>query len=217
MQKDNGEERLVKTAVRTQYEMGEKGNLLMDAPKTQSFKEIEELAQDRAAWRRIVEARFGTRPRRRRKRKRVKKAPTIAILPRQPLAVRAIPTPTTPTITVMRANEMVQSNLPTTWQTTASRQAPNKQAKAKLIKSRTDKQRNKAKKKTSTLTDGQRAAWAHAHFIINHGTYEDAAKFLTHQKNVARTPAAALHEVKVMARRRVPTWKEAKEAVFSSS
>lgn len=50
-----------------------------------------------------------------------------------------------------------------------------------------------------------------------HGTNADTAKFLSHQKNVTRTPADALHKIRVMARRQVPTWEQAAAAAFSSS
>ena len=73
------------------------------------------------------------------------------------------------------------------------------------------------KPKTRGLTDGQRAAWAHTHYIINHGSANDAARFLTFPKNVNHTPTEALHQVRVMARRRVPTWEQAKDTIFSSS
>ena len=73
------------------------------------------------------------------------------------------------------------------------------------------------KKKSRGLTDIQRAAWAHAHYIVHHGTAEDAARFMTHPRNIKNTPAEALHQVQLMARRRVPTWEQAEAAVFSSS
>ena len=86
MQREQGEERLVKLAVRVQYDMDAKGDLFMDAPATKTFEEIEALAQDRAAWRRLVDAKFGPKPRRKRRQKRTKKKPTAIIL--NPLAQR---------------------------------------------------------------------------------------------------------------------------------
>ena len=79
------------------------------------------------------------------------------------------------------------------------------------------KQKAKESKAKMMLTDEQRTAWAHAHFIINHGTASDAARFLTHKFNTINTPIEALHKVKMLARMKVPTWEEAAEAVFSSS
>ena len=74
-----------------------------------------------------------------------------------------------------------------------------------------------SKLKTTILSDAQRAAWAHAHYIINHGTNDDAKRFMTHLKNIKYTPADALKEIRKMAARRIPTWEEAAAAVFSSS
>lgn len=98
-----------------------------------------------------------------------------------------------------------QTELPAEWQPTKPRQD---QARA------VPKQK---KPKARGLTDGQRAAWAHAHYIINHGTTDDAARFLTFPKNANRTPAEALHQIRVLARRRIPTWEQAKDVIFSSS
>ena len=60
MHKEQGEERLVKIAVRVQHDMGGRGDLFMDAPVTQTFEEAVVLAQDRAVWRRrrLVDAKF---------------------------------------------------------------------------------------------------------------------------------------------------------------
>ena len=80
-----------------------------------------------------------------------------------------------------------------------------------------ERSKRTSKPKAATRTDTQRAAWAHAHFIIHHGTGDDAQRFMSHPKNITDTPADALHEVHKMAAMRIPTWKEAKAAVFSSS
>ena len=55
----NKEERLVKQAAREQHATNEGGNLFMDAPKSASFEELEELAKDRDAWKRLVAKTFG--------------------------------------------------------------------------------------------------------------------------------------------------------------
>ena len=46
--------RLLYQAIVTQYEMGKKGNLLMDAPPHSSIQHLTTLAQDKALWRRYV-------------------------------------------------------------------------------------------------------------------------------------------------------------------
>ena len=77
MKKTDGKERLVKVALRVQHDMEGRGDLFMDAPRLQSFEEIEEMAQDRATWRRLVDTKFGSKPQRKRPRKR-KSAPKVA-------------------------------------------------------------------------------------------------------------------------------------------
>ena len=59
--------------------------------------------------------------------------------------------------------------------------------------------------------------WAHAHFIIHHGTLADAARFLTHPRNVANTPTTTLDEIRLMSKMQIPTWDQAAAAMFSSS
>ena len=58
----------------------------------------------------------------------------------------------------------------------------------------------KPKAKSKGPTDAQRAAWAHAHYIIHHGTAADATRFLKYPQTVANTPPEALNEVRVLAR-----------------
>ena len=45
--------RLVKTAVKVQYRMGMQGNMLENAPPTNSFAELEQLAQNRKKWKEV--------------------------------------------------------------------------------------------------------------------------------------------------------------------
>ena len=68
----------------------------------------------------------------------------------------------------------------------------------------------KSKSKSKTVNQkptvhSQRSEWAHAHFIIHHGTNADTAQFLTHPRNVKNTPVDALKEIRVMSVERVPT------------
>ena len=48
-----GNERLVKLAMRVQFEKGMLSNMLSDAPITKTFEELEALAVDRKVWKRI--------------------------------------------------------------------------------------------------------------------------------------------------------------------
>ena len=76
-----------------------------------------------------------------------------------------------------------------------------KPAKKKATKSKTKPKPKPKKPKATGLTDSQRAAWAHAHFIIHHGTPADAARFLTHQRTVDNTPVDALADIRKMAQK----------------
>ena len=110
----------------------------------------------------------------------------------------------------------VQSLLPLAWRQSAGMSKDrNPTTKSKIITSQQPK--GKKKSKPASLNDAQRAAWAHAHYIIHHGTNHDAARLLTHQKIARNIPAAALGRIRKMAARRVPTWTHANMAVFSSS
>jgi len=53
------EDRLLKTAVKVQMQMQGGGSILMDAPNL-NFAELEELAQDRSAWKQCIHAKFGS-------------------------------------------------------------------------------------------------------------------------------------------------------------
>ena len=240
MQKTKGEERLVKVALRVQHNMGGQGDLFMDAPLQNSFEEIEEVAQDRAKWRRLVDARFGKKPKsnRTRTKKHARSATTPPVetpllrwreitnaqAKRPPrtllLQPRVLKRPLLSEINIPSGNharKTIQSELPTAWTRGPTRKDSNAPTKDNPRHPGRAKLPGKKKAKPRGLTDAQRAAWAHAHYIINHGTVEEASRFLTHPRTVERTPAEALHQIKVMARRRVPTWEQAAAAVFSSS
>ena len=174
MQKDRNEERLVKIAAKVQFEMGGVGDLFMDAPVTQTFEEIRELAQNRAAWRRLVDAKFGPRTRRNGKRQRPKRKPKSTI-PHQQLQITRLPPPIIKsTITAERAGNMVQSKLPNAWQPVPSSSTSSKPSKLKPRTSPIKGKSSTATKKSTRLADAQTAAWAHSHFIIHHGTNTDA-------------------------------------------
>ena len=70
--------------------------------------------------------------------------------------------------------------------------------------------------KPTALTDAQRAAWAHTHYITHHGTKDDAARLLTHQNRIARNipvSASALKTIRGMVIARVLTWEQADATV----
>ena len=70
-----------------------------------------------------------------------------------------------------------------------------------------------------TLTNKQRRANAHAHYIGRHDTPLDAVRFL--EGDTANTPAATLEEVKLLAAKAtktvIPTWSDAAAMLFSCS
>ena len=60
-------------------------------------------------------------------------------------------------------------------------------------------------------------AWTRAHYTIHHGTRQDVARLLKHQRVAKNIPTTALKKIKQMAAMRIPTWDQAAAAVFSSS
>ena len=191
------------------------GNLFLDSPDHLDYEDLVKQANYRQAWRQHVHRRFGTQPKRKRKHKRGNKPQhnflivlanqrhnsadrgigesTNAARPRAvPLKPVQWPTPMPPTSKVMRANATIQTQLPAAWR---PQHQPNS---VKISK------KQKTKKAPKVLTDTQRAAWAHVHFIIHHGTPADAARLLLHLSNCKTTPADALNKVRQMSRMRVP-------------
>ena len=244
---EGGASRLVKIAVKVQHEMGSGGNLLMDAPGHQHFEELEQLASDRRTWKAHSERKFGRTGKEapaKRKSRKVKytisqqrarisvgrwigsgadavwvgltPAPKEPIPPTLPPETTArssanitIPNQFSMTLAENKFGKKVQAQLPSAWRLGA------KQEKVKVAQ---QKQKLKTKKvKEAALTDAQRAAWAHAHYIIHHGTKDDAARLLTNTRVARNIPAAALKSIRGMAIARVPTWEQAAAAVFSSS
>ena len=73
---------------------------------------------------------------------------------------------------------------------------PTKRAKMQEKKAKTAKEK---KKKPTTLTNRQRAAEAHAYFIIRHGTTADAIQFLSSNPSARHTTASTQAQLKLMA------------------
>ena len=59
------------------------------------------------------------------------------------------------------------------------------------------KARRKKKKKRVTLTDKQRSAWASAHYIVHHGSTQEAEKLLR-SKMAANLSAEMVSQLKAM-------------------
>ena len=209
------EGRLVRIAAEAQHGAQEDGNLFKDAPAHTTFAELVQKAKDRTGWRKHIDAQFGIAPgRRKRKKRQTKKsnngrwigvgADAVWIGPGPPPNLLwSWPSPR------RKVNKITkQPTLPADWQTKT------KNGAEMPIKA---KKKTKSKPKKPCFTDAQRAAWAHAHFIVHHGDAADARRFLTHPKTVANTPADTLAEIRKMAVTRVPTWEQAAALVFSSS
>jgi hypothetical protein len=187
--------------VRVQFDHGRQLNLLQEAPDTDTFEQLTKLASNRKNWKKLTL--WATR----------KYKPRSA-------------TTTTNTHYSLRSNannnNTEVANAPATAGhiTTSDNTLPLYPIfGGPPLKKKKPKQKGakKKKQKETGLTDMQRAAWAHAHFILNHGTAADAARLLTHKNTIKHTPAATLREVQAFASAQVPTWEVAAAEVFSSS
>ena len=196
-----GDERLVKHAARVQHRRGSAGNMFMDTPANYTFRDLEQIAANRTAWRR---SNWSLR--------RTKK-PT----PPLPWSLRSRPkTRQSPT------RKQITSPSTTTRNTAAKyRRRDAHEALFRPTQAQTARQ-PKRKAKTGTkglekkgLTDKQRATEAHAHFIIHHGTIAEAARFLQDKRNTVNASTTTISTLRRMCT--LPTWTEAKETVFSSS
>ena len=104
------------------------------------------------------------------------------------------------TVNAVNTPRMIQPQLPSYWQITSHTQS----GPATGTTVRKSKSKSKTVNQKPTV-HSQRSEWAHAHFIIHHGTNADTAQFLTHPRNVKNTPVDALKEIRVMSVERVPT------------
>ena len=151
----DGKERLVKVAVRAQYQLNLPGNLCSDAPPTATFDELEALAQDRDAWRQHWEK----------------------IAPADNDQQKLLAKPAKTSVSAGRwlgdgpdaiwvAGKWIGSGIDAVWVNASDA----KHAKPQR------KQRKKKKNKQPEAkgwTDKQRQEWARAHYIANHGNPED--------------------------------------------
>ena len=218
----------------------------MDAPAHLNFHDLIQAAQNRSSWKMHSERKFGRNGRAKntkKKRAQLKGQQTsykvgkwvgrgagavwVGTAPAPKTITPIILSPKAPTFTpriltklatppatqnTAQPAKKVQTLIPLTWR---QRSATQPKADAKNNKIQTAVRKKKSK--PPSLTDAQRAAWAHAHYIINHGTANDAARLLAHQKTARNIPEEALSKIRRMAAMRVPSWSQAKVEVFSSS
>ena len=245
--------RLVKHAVARQHSIGLPGNMFYDVPPHLSFKQVEAAASDRKLWKRLgtlLRPHDSTDT----STKRLQMANMTKLLPAPPpTSIPPRRMGATTRASARMCARTVSSPIAITTKAPSSANAMKKyrsrDAHALFFGSTTSTRakmqcRKKPKPvKPKGLTDAQRAAEAHAHYIINHGTEADAEKFIKHRRirNVCTDTLSTLqgmrNAVKVVTtapstscttptapapqamRRpvRTPTWKEAAVAVFSSS
>ena len=197
----------------TQHQSAVMGNLFLDVPSGYTFEQLVDAAQDRDRWRTLTDT--GRLP-----------------PPKWPRSSGAT-FPPPPMITSNRSEaEKYRSRdvhegflRPATIQT--------------KIKRWDNAKTKKRKKESKGLTDKQRRAEAHAHFIVHHGSATNASQFLQIKSNCNNISADTLNSLRRMTKcpppspqlatttitplptpaekRTLPTWKEAEAAVFSSS
>ena len=182
----------------------------MDAPNA-PIEKIIKMAENKREWRKMVKAIAPV--------VHEKKSAEHRYATRQnakiPPATTAMKTPTATTLTPQRPPPSIPT--PTgIGRATRQQQLPLTFGRPDRTSKIVEKKKSKTRK-TVGLSDKQRAAWARAHYIINHGSAKDAAQFLTLHKNVENTPTEALRKIRIMVRNRIPTWEEAAAAVFRST
>ena len=198
--------RLVKHAAAVQFVGNRPGNIFMDAPSHFTYRDLEQLAHLRTRWR---QQNFSPLPQ--------QQAPAVSTnsttrAARQRLAQNVSQRPATTLAEI--TNELPPSN-PSPELATAM--GPTTTTPTTMMTLQQPKRKAGKKLKSKGLSTEQRAAWAHAHYIVNHGTVDDALKFLKQTKTVANTPHETLAELKKMCLQQPPTWAEAEAAVFDST
>ena len=187
------ESRLIKLATKVQFQQGLQGNLFMDIPCNPSYEGICGLAKNRKIWRqmscrlnnpatmhRYVKAYLAMptsphlSPRSRRRARRNSSAATVTT-----------PTPTPSTTSPHHGPRPVPPAI------SAARYRARDVHEAFFRPK--SKQPTKHKRKTKAeskppLTDKQRAAWAHAHYVIHHGSPMDADHFLQTKRATTISP-----------------------------
>ena len=178
--------RLAKLAVKVQYEMGLPGNICCDAPPTSSFDQLERIAKDRQIW--------------------AAHCPPQIKMKTNTTATRYTTNATTtqcnhdyPTRSRTRSGQATL--VTTTNQTSAEKPAAACTAAhtyrkrdafelfmrpaTKRVQTTRWTKTTKQKPERKNLTDKQRQAEAHAHFILHHGGAAEAAAFLQSNSNTA--------------------------------
>ena len=155
-----GDERLVKHAVKVQFENNDMSNLLKDAPPTNSFQQLVNMAKKRALWKQIWEEKHGTA------------ASTTRVEIQwnddgDTTSERFLPAPATPAPKRMTKAEKQEAREAHAALFNPKKRTKEQRAKAKR-KRRKRKRKRKGLEKPPGLTDKQRKPWARDHFDLNH-------------------------------------------------
>ena len=181
--------RLIKLAIKVQHKQGMSGNMFMDVPGSYSFEAICKLARNRKVWKLMSCSLNDKRIMDRCARLYLATHSSPQMSPRTRRRARRNPTTPPSTITTSITsitsitNSACQARRYRTRDAHAAFFAPRAEAPTATRKPCKAKKINK-----KPWNNKQRSAWAHAHFIINHGTAADAARFLSSEHATAVTP-----------------------------
>ena len=204
-------DRLVKLAVAQQYKQGIAGNMFYDVPSHLSFQQVQEAASDRRLWKRLEKLirphssdAAGTE-------KKLQMRKMTLLLPSPlPSSPRFLREAGAITRAIARDHHVTVTTTPPAAQLTTS---PRRQDVQKKYRARdthecffrptakpkkTLPQAKRATVQTRPLTDKQRAAEAHAHYIIHHGNNQDAACFLETNVRARHITFATTNKLKQM-------------------
>ena len=220
--------RLVKEAIRVQHDMGLPGNIFMDTPPGVSFRELEMLAKNRKIWRARMPAleqhTYTTQ-----QKPELEECDELSFLTQARPKPRPRPLTQLPLPWSLRSRPLNQQSTRTTPPTTppkgdqhtAAIRYPQRDAHERFFRplhhQKQKVQKSKPKEKKRSLTTKQRAAWAHAHYILHHGTATDAANFLENHNKVSNTSGPTISKLKQMRIIPLPAWEQANGILFSSS
>ena len=181
-------DRLVKLAVKVQFGLKMEGDMFGAIPKHINFNQVVRTAQNRKLWKEISRSegewlkKFLPAPTQPRRRLRSMAGATAA--------PEAHPAPTKPPVKQLINETQAYRNRDV-------HEVFFRPATKQTMRKRWSKSKPKTQA-TRGLTDKQRATFAHAHYIIHHGTAKSAAKFMQNKSNTANASAEMLNKLKQM-------------------
>ena len=225
-------DRIVKWALKVQHGQKYKGNMFHDIPDRLEFGQIALLAHDRKLWKRLAKQ-IGHSDTKARMLKVINSAPWAArMLGRQNQSTPQHGINTRSRTQARAKTAKTKQQQSTTSETSAAVAKPGmmwpifaqnggtnskhpKQSKVKQTKGQRERAKENMRKERA-LTDKQRKAVAHAHYVRHHGTVMDAVRLL--RGNTTNIPTAMMDKLAARASEgKVPTWDVAVAEVFSSS